>query len=147
MNNLLVRLVLVIALCGCSDPPAPSNTIPVHTGNKDVTNSLIEELKENNAWYHAIDDTTVEVLNPPPEFLIPFLGSEVNKIIPKGRSFSVSEEIRNAVYQKLRDNNVNYHVVTYDNSEWIVWDTKDTDMVNSIIDSAAAEALDAKLNK
>ena len=147
MNNQIIRLVLVIALSGCSDPPAPSNTIPVHTGHKDVTNSLIENLKDNNVWYHAIDDTTVEVSNPPPEFLIPFLGSEVDKIIPKGRSFSVSEEIRNTVYQKLRDNNVSYHVVIYDNSDWIVWATNDTDMVNSIIDSAAAEALNAEPNQ
>ena len=147
MTKRLICLTFVFALSGCSDPPAPSNTVPVHTGHKDVTDSLIQNLEDNNVWYHAIDATTVEVPNPPPRFLIPFLESEVNKIIPQGLSFSVSEEIRKTVYQKLRNNNIDYHIVTYNNSEWIVWDSKDTDIVNSIIDSTAAEALDAKLSK
>ncbi|MCU7916507.1 MAG: hypothetical protein KZQ65_11615 [Candidatus Thiodiazotropha sp. (ex Gloverina cf. vestifex)] len=104
-------------------------------------------LEDNNIWYSVTNETTVGIPNPPPDYLFDFLDPEINKITPKGRSFSVSKDLRKTVYERLMAQNISYHTVIYGNSEFIVWDKKDSDIIDSIINDTAREALDAKLNR
>jgi len=147
MIKQLSSIILLSGLCGCSDVSTPGSTIPVHTGHKDITSTLINELENNDDWYRSVDSTTIEVSNPPPSYLIAFVESEANKIIPKNRSFSVSSALRKSVYEQLTAKYIDYRVTYYDGDEWIIWQEEDTDKVHAIIDSVAEAALDAKLSK
>ncbi len=131
----------------CTQLPTPTSTVPIDTGHELITELLIAKLDTNNDWYRTINQTTLEIAYPPKQYIIDFTASEVNKIIPRGRSFSLAIDIRDEVYEQLSTNNIKYHLVQYDNSEFVVWDEKNTDAVNDIIMSVAKKAFDAKANQ
>ena len=126
---------------GCSQSPTPTNTIPLVTGHSQITDRIIEELKENNDWYRVINKTTVEIEYPPKQYIIDLTESEINKIVPKGRSRTFPDKLHKDVIRELSSNKINYKLVYFGNDEYIVWDEKDTNTIENIIISIATKSL------
>ena len=134
-------------MLSCSQSSSPTDTIPVHTGHNTITELLITKLNDTNEWYLEINNTTLKVANPPPSWLIGFMETEMNKIIPKGRSFSIADELREETLLNLKNNNIGFKLVIFDNAEWIVWEKQDTEAVQDIITTVSTKAADAKFSE
>jgi hypothetical protein len=128
-------------LFGCSESSAPTSTIPLITGSKQITDSVINELQANSEWYRIINQTTLEIEYPPKQYIIDFTNSEINKLVPKERARAFPDQLHTYVLDELSKNNIKYNLVKFDNSLWVVWEADDTQAVENIIDSYAIKAL------
>ena len=144
MNKHIHILLLFICLYGCSGSSTPSSTIPLFTGNKQITDLVVSELQANNEWYRIVNQTELEIENPPKQYIIDFTYTEISKLVPKGRSRSFPKELHDYLLNELDINNIQYKLVNFDNSEWVVWEAKYTNTVETIINSYAIKVLNEK---
>jgi len=141
MNKIIYILLLFIFSYGCSDSYTPSNTIPLVTGSKQTTDVVVKKLQDNSEWYRIVDQTTLEIAYPPKQYIIDFTEAEINKLVPKERSRAFPKKLHTYVLDELNKNNIQYKLVKFDNSDWVVWGSNDTQAVENIIDSYAVKAL------
>ena len=141
MNKHIYILLFFSCLLGCSESSTPTSTIPLITGSKIITDSVINELQENSEWYRIVNQTTLEIEYPPKQYIIDFTNTEINKLVPKERARAFPSQLHTYLLDELNKNNIQYNLVKFDNSEWVVWEADDTQAVESIIDSYAVKAL------
>ena len=116
-------------------------TIPIQTGHKLVTDQLVKKLTKDHIWFKKDNVTTIIVKTPVPTDVINFVEKEINKIVPKNRSMSVSHQFRKELYETLNKDNINFTLVTYANAEFMVWEHKDTKVINDTLSSISERYL------
>ena len=143
MKKNTTYLLLIMTLAFSNLVLSANDTIPVNTGHKIITDNLILKLSSENSWFNKVNVTTVIVKLPITPNLKRFLENESNKIIPRETSLSASKEFREELYSTLKNKNIKFTKVIYDNKEFIVWNKKDTKTVNDTMSSIIDRALDS----
>ncbi len=137
-------ILLVFTVSGCGTQSKPEKTIPVQTGDNEITDLLITKLKENSDWYRIVDESTIEIKYPPPTYVIDYVNQETDKIIPRGRSTTLSPDLQPDILKELKSKNISYNLVLFGGEEWLVWDEKDIEKVNNVINTVGIKTLNAR---
>ncbi len=144
IKSKFIIVLLVLTVYGCDIQSKPEKTTPVQTGDNKITDLLITKLKENSDWYRIVDESTIEIKYPPPSYVIDYVNQETNKIIPRGRSMALSADLQPEILKELKSKNISYNLVLFGGEEWLVWDEKNNDKVNNVIQSVAIKALNVR---
>ncbi len=137
-------ILLAFTISSCGTQSQPEKTIPVQTGDNKITELLISKLQENKDWYRIINESTIEIKYPPPSYVIDYVNQETDKIIPRGRSSAISPDLQPEVLDELKSKNISYNLVLFGGEQWLVWDLKDNEKVNNVINTVGMKTLNAR---
>ena len=139
-------ILLAFTVSSCGAESQTEKTIPVQTGDNKITELLISKLQENNDWYRIINESTIEINYPPPSYVIDYVNQETDKVIPRGRSSAISPDLQPEVLAELKSKNISYNLVLFGGEQWLVWDQKDNEKVNNVINMVGLKALNERQN-
>ena len=139
-------ILLAFTVSSCGSESQTKKTIPVQTGDNKITELLISKLQENNDWYRIINESTIEIKYPPPSYVIDYVNQETDKVIPRGRSSAISPDLQPKVLEELKSKNINYNLVMFGGEQWLVWDQKDNEEVNNVINMVGLKTLNERQN-
>ena len=146
MIKSIVIILLACTVSSCGTQSQPEKTIPVQTGDNKITELLISKLKENNDWYRIISESTIEIKYPPPSYVVDYVNQETDKVIPRGRSSAISPDLQQEVLDELKSKDISYNLVLFGGEQWLVWDQKDTEKVNNVLNTVGLKALNEHQN-
>lgn len=133
----LILFLFLLPTSACSGVEPDINSIRLEVGDKNLASYLKAELDRENIWYHVIDDSTLEVKLESAGKAASLLNSMADLMLPKGRHASFPKDMFLAVTKKLDKNNISYQIVDFNNSKWVVWEVKDTQVVEQVIDEVS----------
>ena len=136
VNTKLIVLVwfLSVSISIASDDVS---VVPLRVGHAGITESLKEKLDQDEIWYEVINQVTLAIRAPVPSHVIEFLNSEILELLPPNRSGSWPKSMFMEIRQQLENGGIDYEVVEFDRSYWLVWSEADIENVNRIVNSAA----------
>ena len=70
--------------------------------------------------------------NPPPGYLIPTIEKTVSMILPKDRSSAFPKRMLQEIVERLEAENIAYEIVYFDGGPWLVWEKRDSGVVDEI---------------
>ena len=132
-------LFLLMPMVACSESGPNNRHIDMNIQDETLTESLKVQLEIEGISYVQIDATTLQVESSNAEKVAKLVNDIKGTFLPEGRHVSLPEAVFHYVVKQLDEKQVPYKVVELFRTKWLVWEQKETQLAEQIIDQVSQE--------